>query len=64
MEKTNEDPRNEAVTHIHSVVSLEKFEKPRIPWKILYSYFLSMCVHVCRLVYMCVHICVEARGQP
>lgn len=39
MEKTNEDPRDETVTLIHSVVSLEKFEKARIPWKILYSYF-------------------------
>lgn len=39
MEKTNEDPRDDIVTHIPSVVSLEKLEKARIPWKILYSYF-------------------------
>lgn len=50
MEKTNEDSRDETVTHVHSVVSLEKFEEARIPCKILYSYFLSMCVYV----YTCV----------
>lgn len=26
--------------------------------------FLSICVHVCRLVHMCVHMDVKARGQP
>lgn len=37
MGKTNEDLRDETVTPVHSVVSLEKFEEARIPCKILYS---------------------------